>query len=287
MEPSLALPIPPDLALVAEPIPEDLLERWTNYVIETAADAGVDPESLADTLRHDEVYVPEAITRFAVDDDGKAEWAMRHVARIVEERAGLAAQAEEWIDRITGWFEQRSKPLATREAFFRAHLERYALAVREASGGKTKSVTLPSGRIQTTSTKPKIVVEDETELLAWVRDNLEPDQVSVVIKTTEKVLVSELRDAVVLVELPSRVVCSPCGCVDAPKVRGVYVNFDTVADVAAWTAGSAVECPSCGNEALVGQWVETYLAVRDEAGRPVPGADVAAGSISANVKASS
>lgn len=282
MEPSLVIPIPPDLAIDEEPIPADLLERWTHYVIETAGESGVDPETLVDILQHDETYVPEIVRRFIVDDDGKAEWAMRHVARIVEERAGLAAQAQEWIDRITGWFEQRSRPLATREAFFRAHLERYALAIREASGGKTKSITLPSGRIQTTATGPKIVVEDEAELLSWVRENLEPDQIKQVVKVTEKVLVSELRDEVSLVELPSNVVVSPCGHTGRPPVE-----FVTVGEVAEWTVGSVVKCPGCGEEAMVGQWIETYLAVRDEAGRPVPGANVSDGSVSATVKASS
>lgn len=280
MEHSLELPIPPELAVDVEPIPADLLERWTNYVIETASDAGLDPEAIAATLTTDEAYVPEVIRRFVVDDDSKAEWAMRHVAAVVEDRGRLQSQAEEWSERIAQWFAQRDQPLATREAFFRSHLEQYALAVREASGGKTKSVTLPSGRVATTATGPKIVVESELELLSWVRENLEPDQVAVVIKTTEKVLVSELREAVVLVELPSKIVLSPCACLAAPPVE-----FVTVEEVAAWSPATAVTCPSCGGEALVGQWVETYLAVRDEAGRPVPGADVAPGSISARVQA--
>jgi hypothetical protein len=65
----------------------------------------------------------------------------------------------------------------------------------------------------------------------------------------------------------------------------VPVEWNTPDEVAAWTVGSGVVCPQCGEDALVGQWRTIDYVVRDAEGAPVPGTDVAYPTVRASVNA--
>lgn len=135
-------PIPADLALDAEPLSEADLD---------AVDQGE--------------HAPEAVRRWEITDDGTAEWAMRKLADVQARIAGLEARRDNWMERIAIWFEQATKPLASKAEFFTAHLSSYALRRREVDG--TKTLRLPSGAVSTRQPGPKVVVRDEEAFRAW------------------------------------------------------------------------------------------------------------------------
>lgn len=286
------MPIPAELALDQEPFHQAVLDQWAAYVAADAEDAALDAGALArdvlDTVRDGD---GDELGRWQITDDGAAEWAMRHVVALNVERSQLAAQADEWVRRIRLWFDQAARPIDAKIGFFTSHLERYALR-RRAEDPKVKTIALPSGRVATRASSPTVAVYDEEQLLAWCKENLEPDEAATVIRTTEKVLVAELRHHVVLVEVPTSVVVSPCGCITRPihppdPATGMEspVEWQTAGELAAWTVGTEVRCPGCGDFGLVAQWADTEHVVRDGAGRPVPGADVRPGETKATVTA--
>lgn len=207
-----------------------------------------------------------------------AEWAMAKVADLDAAQAKIDDQLEQWTVRYRAWHADAATDIAAHRRFFVAHLEAHAIAEREASGGKTKTVTLPSGKIATTHHKPKVSITDEATLIAWAEDNLEPEQVDAIVKTSKRALVSELKPVTQIIEVIDdlRIVSAPCGCVteEWPAADGFFPSH-----------GDAISCPSCGEEALVGQWEVTasHPEVWDDAGRPVPGAVVEAGRITAKV----
>lgn len=293
-----ALPIPPELAVPDEPIPADVLDRWADAVARAFPDAtaGELPGLVADAgstvAVFDALDTEEAdrFNRWQITDTGGAEWAMRHVAVTEAEIAALRLQAEEWTRRIGVWFDTATRPLEARHAFFAGHLERYALA-RRAEDPKAKTLTLPSGQVRTRTTSAAAIVQDEAELVAWVKDNL-PDVADTVVKTVESVRLTELRRHLVVVEVPVSVVLAPCGCVVTPvhpdgdeATAGTLVRFDTPDELAAWTVGTAAWCPDCGEDRLVARWRDTDYVVRSADGRPVPGTDVTYPTVRATVNA--
>lgn len=225
-----ALPLPPELAA-----PEPDAERWVQGVVDEAValanDAGLDPEEAGAQLAtwDEEAPAPEGPQRWRVTDDGGAEWALRHVAEAEAELAQLREQADHWAAKISDWFDHRARPLRARVGFFSAHLEAYALERRYANP-KAKTLTLPSGRVQTTFVAPRAEVSDPGAVVAWaeapvpgerhrrnparrpLRRRTRADQV---LKVTKRVDVAGLRSALV----PGAAVAADTGEV----VPGVYV----------------------------------------------------------------
>lgn len=139
-----ALPIPPELALDAEPFDLDSLDR-----------------ALAGPEEHRQPW--------QITDDGAAQWAMAHLADADAQLRTLSQQATDWSRRIAEWFEQRAKPLERRADFFRGHLHRYALARREAGAGAT--LTLPSGKVGTLPGRVRVEVDDALAFREWAKAN--------------------------------------------------------------------------------------------------------------------
>lgn len=251
-----ALPIPPpNLALPDDdPDLEDALDRFAGDVTQIATEVAVDPDALAADVAAGEPtdLLPPALRGWRIDGPGTAEWAMRHVARADAELAELAEQAEEWRDRIGYWFTQASGPLLARRAFMTAHLERYALEVRDADP-RRKSISVPSGTVKTRSSSRAVEIVDPAMILDWARA-FAPD----VIQRTERVLVSDLRDVVTIVDVIdlARLTLS-----DGEVVLWVREGRPVLDDIAgAERTVTSPECPGIGDgwppgdpSALVGQ----------------------------------
>ena len=148
-------PIPPELALDAEPLSEPELD---------AVDQGE--------------HAPDSVLRWQITDDGAAEWAMRKLADVQSKVTELQSRRDGWTAKIAAWFDQAAKPLSTRAEFFTAHLESYALRRREEDG--TKTLRLPSGIVSTRQPGPRVVVRDEAAFRAWALAH--PDSPAVRIK---------------------------------------------------------------------------------------------------------
>ena len=124
-----------------------------------------------------------------VTDDGSAEWAMRHLAALWAERQRVTHQAAAWMEPIQRWEEQQLAPIEKKVAFFRGHLERYGLAVRESSGDEIKSVSLPSGKIATRVSEQRPVVESEDLAVKWATETPGADAL---IETRQRIRAGEL-----------------------------------------------------------------------------------------------
>lgn len=216
--PAVPLPLPPELAS-PEPDADAWVPALADALVAMADDAGMDPDAAGAMLADDTAEgnadhaanVPERARRWQVTDDRSAEWAMRHVAQAEAELAQLRAQADEWRQRIDTWFVQRARPLQATVGFMAGHVERYALAKREANP-KAKTLTLPSGVVRTSYVAPKVEVADADEVVAWARANGLAD----VVRVKREPKVSELREHLTLVERAVGIrVVDDAGCVVA------------------------------------------------------------------------
>lgn len=279
------LPLPPELA-APTPDADEWLEEFADFVVEVADDAGMDPDALvhqlldvpADAHVNDSTPGLAIARRWAVVDDGAAEWSMRHVASATAEIEKLRLQADEWEARIHAWFTQRAKPLEAKVAFMTSHLERYAL-YRRSVDEKAKTLTLPSGKVRTTESSPKVVLDagnpkstGRPESIEWAEANA-PDA----IQTIRKLLVSDLRHHVHPRQLVTLAwVTNSCGC-------KVSVRDDEGLEIP--PVGTETECVECGKDALIGRVEELahrWVAV-DDNGAYVPGVDVDPGGVTAKV----
>jgi hypothetical protein len=127
---------------------------------------------------------------FVVDNDQKADWAIRKLAVIRRKQAENKAIYDAEIVRITEWLSTVNTALDRDALYFEAVLTPYALLQR--SEGR-KSVTLPHGTLKTTAGQPKIEFNDESKFIEWASKN-EPTLLRIkteVDKTALKALITE------------------------------------------------------------------------------------------------
>jgi phage host-nuclease inhibitor protein Gam len=115
-----------------------------------------------------EVVESPAPEGFKVDDDEKAEWAVRKLSRIRRKQAENKAIHEAELQRISEWLKTVNDALERDAAYFEAVLTPYALTER--SKGR-KSLVLPHGTIKTTGGRPKIEFESEETFIEWAKTN--------------------------------------------------------------------------------------------------------------------
>ncbi len=179
-------PVSPDeLAMLTESITTDADER-------AVTDAEVAAQ-LVDTMR----ALPPEEGGFRITDAALAEWALAHIVNIDREVDVFTEQRKEWEARIGLWFAQATRAHLARRAFFVHHLTGYAAEYRAEDPKHHKTLVLPSGAIKSTETKPKVVVaadkDAEDELIGWLGEHVPGDLYDTVVRTTEKVLLLELR----------------------------------------------------------------------------------------------
>lgn len=215
-------PIPHELAMDDEPLSTEVLARL-DEAFAAATDDGVTELSsvLLDPLTDEGApaaahLVPDEIRRWSIDDDGAAEWAMRHVAEIDGELLELTERRDDWQARIDGWFAQRSQTSLRRRAFFQAHLVSYGERRRAANPKGPATLVLPSGRITSRTVKPVVRCVDDETLAAWLAERellVAPDGADVM-KVSTKVYATPLRK--VLAPAGDGIVIVPTGEVLKP-----------------------------------------------------------------------
>lgn len=252
-------PLPPELAVNAPPIEPDVLdaaiELWSD-----AAQTDLEPSSAVEIAAY----------RWQITDTGSAEWAMRQVVAATEEAREIRMQAQEWRRRIDEWEEHELRRPESRAAFFSGHLERYALE-RRLADEKQKTLVLPAGSVATTRSAPKLVVDDELALLAWLRDHVPVDVRDRVVKTTETVRLTELREVAELV--PFTTVTLSCGHEQERLGRPDEIEPDTKA-----------VCEEHGEMHAIVSVTDAVSYVPLVAGVRAPGVDVSYPAITAKVK---
>lgn len=127
---------------------------------------------------------------FVVDNDQKADWAIRKLAVIRRKQAENKAIYDAEVIRITEWLSTVNSALDRDALYFEAVLTPYALLQR--SEGR-KTVTLPHGTLKTTAGQPHIEFNDESKFIEWAKTN-DPSLLRIktdVDKTALKALITE------------------------------------------------------------------------------------------------
>jgi phage host-nuclease inhibitor protein Gam len=293
------LPIPPELAYDdAPPLSDWDLERMEDEALALADAAAMDPEAalgqLLDAASDGDPEDDAAPYRWRIADDGAAEWAMRHVAEIDQELEELATRAKGWTERIQGWFDKAARRLKVRRAYFDGHLTDYARRERDRTDGKRKTIELPSGKVRSTSSKPKATVVTEDAVIRWAKAKLDGDLLDAVVKVVESVRVSELREHVVVGHVVVAIEFGAnlsCGCVIGPhevqvETPSPMMTTDEQLALAPWALGELLDCdhgPGGGHVEAVLPVLIAQPAVLDLDGQVVPGTAVAPGEVTVKV----
>lgn len=133
-------------------------------------------------------YVPENMD--IADNAG------RRLARLLARRDEIEQQYKVWKARMDGWRKDELARLQPGIDLYNRWLELYGLHERMLNP-KRATFTLPSVEIKTRQEKAASVeLEIEEAVIEWARTALNVDEFSRVVKTTEKVLISELRKLV-------------------------------------------------------------------------------------------
>jgi len=121
---------------------------------------------------------------FQVDDDSKADWALRKLASIRRKQAENKAIFDAEVKRVAEWLDKVNTALEMDSAYFEAILRPYALLQR--SEGR-KSIVLPHGTIKTTSGRAKVEIESEEAFLEWAKTSF-PEVLRIKTEIDKKVL---------------------------------------------------------------------------------------------------
>ena len=112
--------------------------------------------------------VPEPQT-FTIDNDAKADWALRKLASIRGKIAENTAIAGNEIERISAWLESQTEKLKGDAQYFEALLTGYGMAERANENRKT--IDLPHGKVKSRLIKAKVEVTDTEAFIAWARES--------------------------------------------------------------------------------------------------------------------
>lgn len=280
-------PLPPELA--GDYLDPELLDRLWDEAVALASDTATDPQHVV----HDLAESDDG-PRWSITDDGAAEWAMRHVAEADAQLAQLKAQRDEWVRHVTQWFERAAGRELARRSFFAQHLEGYAIAERERTGDKRKTVDLPSGKVRTSSGGPKVAVQEPAKVLAWAKGAGVLEQVA---PPKHELKLTPLRDLVRAVEV---VDWAQLVLADGTSLEWMRDGVAAVYATDASTPRTVVHgdegelCPEVG-DAPEAEWCTALVAkvevlashaeVWGPNGEHVPGTYVEPGGVTATVKA--
>lgn len=138
-----------------------------------------------------EIIEEPAREPFVVDDDSKADWAMRKLASIRRKQEDNKAIFDREINRVAEWLEKVNTDLERDAEWFESNLKPYALTERY--NGR-KSILLPHGTIKTTAGRPKIEIENELEFVAWAETS-QPELIRIKKEIDKKFLNTLLTDS--------------------------------------------------------------------------------------------
>jgi hypothetical protein len=203
--------LPADAMNIDGPAPE-LLDRYVN-------DADSLTETEADTL-----------DRFRVDDDYKAEWAMRKLAAAQAEIDALEAERDRQRAELDAWFDRRIRPSLRTLSFMEGLLIGYGMD--QAEEGR-KTVDLPSGKIRATDRRetPRIVIDDPTAVSMWAEETLDFETISEIVPPQPpKVLVSKLGANVMVTETDLGPIVVDVNGVPVPGVHVEYGDLTVKVD---------------------------------------------------------
>lgn len=137
--------------------------------------------------------VDEETAPWTVKDLDSAEWAMSKVADLDSQMAAIDDQHAAYLDRLDRWRDTATRDLIRRREWLAARLIEYAATLRDADPARHKSLSLPSGRVQSRQSSPAAIVVDHDAAAAWLSEVM-PDVAEEAV--TSRVSVREVRRVV-------------------------------------------------------------------------------------------
>jgi hypothetical protein len=111
------------------------------------------------------------IQRFIIDDEDKASWALRKLAKIKAEADAASVQLAVEQARLADWFAQVTGPLDRQRGFFLGLLREFH-EQQLASDPSKKTIKLPAGILKSIAGQNKWTI-DEDEFLGWFDADLD------------------------------------------------------------------------------------------------------------------
>ena len=108
--------------------------------------------------------------QFKIDEQGKANWAIRRIGEAHERAHGVDDVAQKELDRIMAWKNKVQNKERREIDFFESLLRDYAHDELANSDGKSKSIPLSEGTLKFTKKQPKPIY-DEKKLIQELEDN--------------------------------------------------------------------------------------------------------------------
>lgn len=130
---------------------------------------------------------------FVIDDEAKAVWALRKIAKLTGEIDKHIEVAEAEIQRIGEWLDAVNKPNKEAIEYFTSLLEGYHRKIF-AADEKKKTIKLPHGELKLRAQEPEYVRNDEA-LLQFLQENKWP-----YIKVKESVDWSALKGCLIVTD---------------------------------------------------------------------------------------
>ena len=131
-----------------------------------------------------EVIEEPAREPFKVDDDSKADWAMRKLESIRRKQSDNKVIFDREVLRVAEWLDKVNTDLERDAEWFESNLRPYALTERLKD---RKSIVLPHGTIKTVAGRVKFDIEDESKFIQWAEVNA-PDLVRIKKEIDKKAL---------------------------------------------------------------------------------------------------
>ena len=119
----------------------------------------------------------EALTE-PIEADEQAELRLSWLKGLAKKAVQIQNTVDNLNKKNSEWGDQQLEYLQKKIKFVMAPLRFYLEGINRQSGGKKKSISLPTGRIQLIQPKDNYIWEDEVKLLEWAKVSL-PDAVQV------------------------------------------------------------------------------------------------------------
>lgn len=153
---------------------------------------GAKPQSYSEYL--EEQHRDGAVEEFTIDDQSKADWALRKLRELKQEKERNEEFAKQEKERIDEWLERENGKIDQSIQYFEGQLAAYLDRLRQ-DNPKLKSVSLPNGRIGFRRRPAKWTYNDEV-LLDGLKENGRED----LIKRKETVDKQSLKKSVKVVD---------------------------------------------------------------------------------------
>lgn len=114
---------------------------------------------------------------FIVDNEQKANWALRKIRQLQEKRVANIELAENEIERINMWLDDINSELEQSIDFFTGLLEQYHRRIFE-QDPKAKTIKLPHGKLKMRKQQPEFI-RDNDKLLSWLKQSNKTDYIVV------------------------------------------------------------------------------------------------------------